>query len=176
MKKDSKPKLDDINKGYKGKKELLDINASIVATSVLLFDTMKLDKFLEWTLKITLKTQLPQSFRDYKVKLSLNEEPYKMKIEDLEKRVTDIESENQLFEGNKKQQIKDIKEEIKEIEAELKQDLENTPEIEFNGIIQKLEYKNGDTVVTLWIPADTANEINKVRGILKTYKVDLIRE
>lgn len=165
MKKDSKPK-----------KELLDINASIVATSVFLFDTMKLDKFLEWTLKITLKTQLPQSFRDYKVKLSLNEEPYKMKIEDLERRVTDIESENQLFEGNKKQQIKDIKEEIKEIEAELKQDLENTPEIEFNGIIQKLEYKNGDTVVTLWIPADTANEINKVRTILKTYKVDLIRE
>lgn len=165
MKKDSKPK-----------KELLDINASIVATSVFLFDTMKLDKFLEWTLKVTLKTQLPQSFRDYTVKLSLNEEPYKMKIEDLEKRMTDIESENQLFEGNKKQQIKDIKEEIKEIEAELKQDLENTPEIEFNGIIQKLEYKNGDTIVTLWIPADTANEINKVRGILKTYKIDLIRE
>lgn len=158
------------------KKELLDLDSSIVATSIFLFDTMKLDKFLEWTLKITLKTQLPQSFRDYKVKLSLNEEPYKMKIEDLEKRMTDIESENQLFEGNKKQQIKDIKEEIKEIEQDLKNDLEMTPVIEFDGIIQKLEYKNGDTVITLWIPADVSSEINKVRGILKTYKIDLIRE
>lgn len=165
-----------MKKDSKAKKELLDINASIVATSVFLFDTMKLDKFLEWTLKITLKTQLPQSFRDYKVKLSLNEEPYEMKIQDLENRLAGIESENQLFEGNKKDQIKNIREEIKEIEQNLKDDLEHTPVIEFDGIIQKLEYKNGDTIITLWIPADVSSKINEVRSILKTYKVDLIRE
>lgn len=165
-----------MKKDSKAKKELLDIDASIVATSVFFFEAMKMDKFLQWSLKVTLKTQLPQSFRDYKIKLSFNEEPLLVKIEDLEKKMANVESENQLFEGNKKTQIKNIKDEIKEIEQELEDSKNQTPEIEFEGSIEKLEYKDNDTVITLWIPAQVANQINDVRAILKTYKIELIRE
>lgn len=90
-----------MKKDSKAKKELLDIDASIVATSVFFFEAMKMDKFLQWSLKVTLKTQLPQSFRDYKIKLSFNEEPLLVKIQDLEKKMANVEGENQLFEGNK---------------------------------------------------------------------------
>jgi hypothetical protein len=157
-------------------KELLDLDSSIVATSIFFFEAMKMDKFLQWSIKMTLKTQLPQSFRDYKVKLSFNEEPLLVKIQDLERKMANVESENQLFEGNKKTQIKNIKEEISEIEQELKDSKNQTPEIEFEGTIEKLEYKNADTVISLWIPAMVANQINDVRDILKTYKIELIRE
>lgn len=157
------------------KKELLDVNEDIVSSAVFGFESLKMDKFFMWTMKLRIRTVLPQTFREYDIKLSLNEEPYFTRIEDLEKTIANIDSENQLFEGGKKTQIKNIREEIRAIEEELKVDRENTPVISFKGSIEKLEYKDNDTIVTFYVPADTASEINNVRSMLKVYKIDLIR-
>lgn len=156
-------------------KELLDVDADIVSSAVFGFEALKMDKYLQWSLKLRLKTVLPQTFREYSVKLSLNEEPYLLRISDLERSIAEVDGEAQLFEGGKKTQIKNIKQEIKDIEAELETDREHTPVIEFAGSIEKLEYKDGDTIVSFHLPADYANKINDVRAILKTYKIDLIR-
>jgi len=156
--------------------ERLNLDDKIIATSVFLFESLKMDKTLSWDLKIRVQTRLSQSFREYTVKLSLNEEPFRMRISDLEKSRQQVESENQLFEGQRKTQLKNIDTEIKEIEKELEEAKENTEEIEFAGVINKLEYKDSDTILNMWIPKDIANKFNDVSNVLKNYKIELIRE
>lgn len=156
-----------------------DVDLNIIATSVFLFEELRMKKELYWTMKVLLKCILPQSFREYTIRLSLNEEPYETRISDLERTIEKIESDAQdeLFEGgNKKTQIKNCKDEIKEIEQELKEALEMTIPIEFEGSIEKLEYKGTDTMLVFYIPAEITNEINSVRAKLTAYKIELIRE
>lgn len=157
-------------------KELL--NGDLIASSLFSFDSMKMDKFLSWNMKLVLKTVLPQTFRQYKLVLSLNEEPYQTKIEALDRNIAEIEADgqNELFEGGKKGRIKAIKEEIREVEQELEEMRGMAKEISFFGSIQKLEYKYGDTIIVVTVPGEVVGDINNIRTILKDYKVDLIRE
>lgn len=165
------------NATKKGKaKELLDTEnmTDVVATSVFILKKFEMKEDMVWRMKLQLKTQLPQSFREYKVKLSLNEEPYNVRIADLERKRGEVEGENQLFE--KKTQLKNIDQEIKEVEKELEEALSNAPEIEFAGTIEELKYKDGDTIIVIMFPALTITELNANRHVLKDYKIELIRE
>lgn len=165
----------------KKKPELLNVDDSnVVATALFKFKKLFMDETLVWALQVELRTTLPQSYREYDFKFSLNEDPYKMRIKDLEKRKEDIKADAQgdLFpsEGAKKTQLKNIDAEIAEIEAELSQAQDETPVIEFAGVINKLEYKNGNTIVVFSVPASSVNELNTNRSIFANYKLELIRE
>lgn len=148
-----------------------------VATSVFLLEELKMKKDFIWRMKLKMKTVLPQSYREYDVKLSLNEEPFNLRIEDLEKRRYEVETDNQgdMFEG-KKTQLKNIDLEIKEVRKELETALKESAIIEFKATIEELKYKDADTIIVLQIPASTVKEINDSKYVLKTYKVELIRE
>lgn len=163
------------------RKELLVIDdETVVATALFKFKKLFMDESLVWALQLELRTTLPQSYREYDFKFSLNEDPYKMRIKDLEKRKEDIKADSQgdLFpsDGARRTQIKNIEKDIEDTKDELKEALESTPVIEFDGVIDKLEYKNGETIVTFSVPANSVSELNTNRSIFTNYKLELIRE
>lgn len=147
-----------------------------VATCIFLLEELRMKKDKFWRLKLTLKTQLPESFREYGVRLSLNEEPYNIRIEDLNKRYDQVEAENQLFGEAKKKQLKQIKDQIADVEKEMEEAWDATPDIEFDATIEALQYKDGDTVVVMMIPAPAVVKLNEQRSRLGDYKVELLRD
>ncbi len=164
-------------------KEEASINGdtNIIASTVFAFNELKLKNDLCWYLRLLLKTQLPQSFREYKVKLSLNTEPFETRIKDLKRKQDDVRADKQedLFptEGAKRTQIKNIDEEISSVETEMKDLLANTPEIEFEASIVELKYIDGDTRIVLLIAPEVVAALNEVKLLLdKYYKIELIRE
>lgn len=163
-------------KGAEEKKDLLDTDTAIVATAVFDLKKIEMKDDLAWRIKLELKTRLSQSFREYDVKFSINEEPFNVRIADLERKRSEVESESQLFDGNKKTQLKNIDDEIKEVENELKEMQENNPDIEFAGTIEELKYKDGNTIIVMLFPASSLAELNDKRRELGHYKVELIRE
>lgn len=158
------------------KAELLDTDSAIIATAVFELKKIEMKNDLAWRIKLELKTRLSQSFREYDVKFSVNEEPFNLRIADLERKRSEVESENQLFGENKKTQLKNIESEIKEVEQELKDMQENCPDIEFSGTIEELKYKDGNTIITMLFPASSLTELNDKRRDLAHYKIELIRE
>ena len=163
------------------KTSLLNVDdANITASSLFKFKKLFLNEDLRWSLQLVLRTTLPESFREYKFKFSLNTAPHKMRIADLEKRKAEVKADAQgdLFptEGARKTQLKNIDVEIDEVNAELAEDLKSTPEIKFDGIIDKLEYKDGNTIIVFSVPANSVKELNDNRSIYKNYKLELIRE
>jgi DNA repair exonuclease SbcCD ATPase subunit len=159
------------------KKEILNTEENIIKTCT--FDLKKIemkDDFI-WRMKLELKTRLSQSFREYSVRLSVNEEPFENRIADLERKEEELKSEKQLLEQVQKEQLAGIKDEIKEVESELAEMTDLCPTIEFDGTIEELKYKDGNTIVVLMFPYSTLNEINEKRLLLSDhYKIDLIRE
>lgn len=163
------------------KKELLNLDdINVTASSVFKFKKLFLNEDLKWSLQLVLRTTLPESFREYTFKFSLNTEPHEMRIKDLERRMAEVKADKQgdLFpsEGARKTQLKNIEAEIEEVQEELAEDLKSTPEIEFDGIIDKLEYKDGNTIIVFSVPATSIKELNDNRSIYKNYKLELIRE
>lgn len=152
----------------------------VFATSLFKFKKLALDENLIWSLQLSLRSILPQSYREYTFKFSLNEEPFNVRIKDLELRKAEIKADKQgdLFpsEGARKTQLKNIDNEIDEIKDELKEALESTPVFEFFGVISKLEYKGGNTIVTFMIPSDHVEDLDKNKEIFDNYKVELLRE
>jgi len=157
------------------KKDLID-DMSIVATTVFDLKKIEMKDDLQWRIKLELKTQLPQSFREYTLKFSLNEEPFNVRINDLERRKQEIESSAELFEEGKNTQVKNIDAEIKEIEGEIEDMRVNCPDIEFTGTIEELKYKDGNTIIVVLFPSPSVQELNEKRRDLQHYKIELIRE
>lgn len=158
------------------KKEKTTTEPVALYESIFLLNSLTMKKDFAWYLSITLKITLPQSFREYTVKMSVNEKPYEGRIQDLEREISNLESESTLFPDGSKKQIANIKKQIKSVEQELADMRETCPEFEFAGIIEALAYKVGDTQITIRIPADVVNKINEHRLLLDNYKVELIRE
>lgn len=147
----------------------------VVATSVFLVEHMTMKKDLIFRLKLTLKTVLPEAFREYTVVLSHNDEPYLMRVEDLRNRLAEVNKEVQLFPAEKKKQLKTIEQQIADVENELHDAQAECPDIEFEAAIEQLTYKDSDTVVVLTIPASVVADIAEKRIQLHNYKVELLR-
>lgn len=144
--------------------------------SVFLLENITLKKDTIWRMKLTLKKLLPQSYREYFVRLSVNEAPFEMRIEDLKRKRLEVESENQLFGDQKKRQLSNIDDEIKEVEKELSDMVKSLPVIEFDATIEALAYKDSDTVLVLMIPSASIDELNTNRSQFSHYKIELIQE
>lgn len=157
--------------------DLIDLEASTVATAVFELKKIEMKDDLAWRIKLELKTKLDHSFREYNVKFSVNEQPFNLRIADLERKRSEVESEDQLFGDQKKTQLKNIDSEVKEVEQELKEMQEMCPDIEFEGTIEELKYKDGNTIIVMLFPATSLAEMNdKRRQLAEYYKIELNRE
>lgn len=163
--------------GAKPVKELIDMDTAIIATAVFDLKKIEMKDDLAWRIKLELKTKLSHTYREYDVKFSVNEEPFNIRIADLERKRSEVESENQLFGDAKKTQLKNIDDEIKEVERELEDMQADCPDIEFAGTIEELKYKDGNTIIVMLFPASSLTEMNdKRRQLSHDYKIELIRE
>lgn len=165
------------------RKELMKLDevSNVVATSIFDFKKLLLDsKTMEWTLTVLFRERLSHSYREYDFKFSLNDEPFNMKIKDLERRKEELKTNKQgdLFpeEGAVKQQLKNIDRDIDEVRGELEQALNDIEVFEFAGVVQKLEYKHGDTLLVFSVPSDMVEKINRNKSVFNQYKIELIRE
>lgn len=147
---------------------------SLVAKSIFDLKEIRMKDDKAWRLKAVLKVSLPQSFREYDVKLSLNEEPYESRIKDVERKIEEVNLSNELF--DKRDAIAEMRGQIKDIQEELAEALKETHTIEFSGVLEELKYKDSDTVVVMLIPADVIQELNDARFKFETYKIELLRE
>lgn len=158
------------------KAELID-DSAITVTTVFELKKIELKDDLAWRMKIDLNTRLNHTFREYDVRLSIDESPYETRIADLERKIYEVESEASLFEGNKKQEVKFINGQIADIRAELEEKKAQCPVIEFKGVIEELKYKDAyHTIVVILFPSDALAELNEMKRELSHYKIELIRE
>lgn len=166
----------------KTKPDLIEDDAIIKQVALFELKKIEMKDDYEWRIKLVLKTRLNHTYREYKVKLSVNERPFEMRIEDLEKKKRQVEDDAQLAMDDgmpssaRKTHLKNIDKEIVEVKAELEQMLRDLPELEFEGVIEELKYKNGDTVISMFFPSAVLADLNQQRFLLKHYKIELIRE
>lgn len=163
-------------KGKNNKPELIDETAIVVEASFEL-KKIELKDDLAWRMKIDMNTRLNHTFREYDVRLSLDETPYETRISDMERKREEVLDEASLFEGNKKQEAKFIDGQIQDIKDELAEKKAQCPDIEFKGVIEELKYKDAyHTIVVMMFPSDSLIELNAQKRELTHYKIELIRK
>jgi phosphoglycolate phosphatase-like HAD superfamily hydrolase len=163
--KDLLPKIED-----------LDNEPTFQLSALFQFKELKLKDDMQWRIKLVVKEQLPQTFREYEAAMSFNEEPWDVKVEDLEKRKVAIADEDTLFPDQKQKQIRECDLAIGDVRRDMEKARKDVPTMEFKAIVEALAYKDGDTVLTMIVSSDVVGELNTNRHILKFYKLDLIRE
>lgn len=146
----------------------------LVATSLLDLKEIKMKDDHLWRIKAMLKTELPQSFREYTMRLSLNEQPFELRIEDLEKRYAQVSAEPKLF--NKDKELRAIDDEIAEVKEELEAALAEYKVMDFGAVLEELKYKGDETLIVAIIPAEAIADLNDNRNRLRNYKVELLRD
>lgn len=135
--------------------------------STLSLDTIQL-KRLKWQCKIWVKTTLPKTYRSYRIELSLDEDPYIKRIDDLE---TDFS--NSLF-ASDKASIKAHNQKISEIRTKLDQLRNDTEKIEFVSLVEELKYKDAETILLITLPDDVIEAFNRQKARFDLYKIVLI--
>jgi len=122
----------------------------------------------KWSARFLIGAILPKSYHRYKITLTLNEDPYLERIEELEKGL-----DESLF-REEQGSIKDVNKRIGQIRAELERMQKDCPEIEFNATVEEIKYKDAETRLTCRIPDDIIEPINKQKYRLEAYKIVLI--
>ena len=149
---------------------------SFELAALFVFKELKLKDDLAWRIKLVVKEQLPQTFREYSAAFSFDEGPYDTKVSDLEKRKEAIRVEDTLFPDQIEEQIRACDLSIGDIQRDMEKARKDVPTMEFDAIVEQLAYKDGDTVLVMIVSADVVAQLNTNRHILKHYKIELIRE
>lgn len=120
-----------------------------------------------WTGTLTIKSELPKSYRRYKMHLELDEHPYLQRIEDLNR-----ELDNSLF-GSDRAMRKNTDKRIGEINKTLEQLRRDCEVIEFSATVDSLKYANGGTTLSMRLPDDIVEPFNRQKSRLDLYKITL---
>lgn len=148
------------------KKGLLD-DVELSTQSELVLHTVTL-KGLFWQAKLTVKAQLPETHRHYKISLFFNEKPAHDAID----RVTN-DLENGLFDEEPVSK-KEADKQIKRINDQFEKDRELCEKIDFVGTVFAMKYTPEGTQVEIQIPDDAIEAINRQKTRLnKQYIVRL---
>jgi hypothetical protein len=126
-----------------------------------------------WDLKLNINQILDRSFYKYNIRLSINEDPFNRKIEEAERKISEIGSESHLPGMEDKGEIKSQMERIKDTKIELEQLIKSTDIIEFYATVISIKYSGVVTVVEFNIPADIIALLNKNRFFFSQYKIEL---
>lgn len=159
------------------KKDLLNTDEPVLTIeSIFQFEELKLKKDTGWRLKMRLKTQLPEIFREYKLLFTYNDTPDLEEIEQLERRKDYLKDENSLFPQEKKKELKDCDAQIVEIRNRISENGETYPDFEAQVAIEAIKYEDTDTIAVFVVPSELVDPINTHRHDWANYKVKLIRE
>lgn len=147
-------------------------------TSTFRFENLTLKRGDSWRLKLKVYADIPETFREFDMSLSLDERPFEKEIAYIEKQKEERIGENQIpFKGELKKDLKDFDAQIEHIQDQMKELAEQCPTITAPVSIEQIKYINLREVdVVLLIPSTIVNEINDVRNLLKHYKIELNRE
>lgn len=159
------------------KKDLLNTDEPVLTIETIFqFEELKLKKDTGWRLKMRLKTQLPEIFREYKLLFTYNDIPDLEEIEQLERRKQYLEGEESLFPQERKKEMKDCDAQIVEIRNRISENGETYEDIEASVGIEQIKYEDTDTVAVFIVPSELVEPLNKHRHDWANYKVKLIRD
>lgn len=150
--------------------ELLNLDELEKLTSIessLDLDSITLKK-KRWQAKMYINETLPRSYRQYKMILNLDEEPYQERIAEIKK-----EFEGTLF-TNDRGSVKQHNKKIKELTDQLLMLRTECEEISFVATVEELKYKDSSTLLTIRIPDDVVEPFNRQKTRLDIYKITLI--
>lgn len=120
-----------------------------------------------WSARLKIRTLLPRSYHRYTIKLDLDERPYEKRIDDLER-----ELEAGLF-SKERTSRREVNKKIGEIRDELETMKKSCEHIEFPATVEQLTYRDGDTLVSLRIPDDVIEPLNRQKYRIDAYRVQL---
>lgn len=159
-KKDTKKKPDELL-NMEELEKLTSIESSLDLDSITL-------KKKRWQAKIYVNETLPRSYRSYRIVLNLDEQPYLDRIDEIKK-----EFEGTLFTTDKGS-VKMHNEKIKELTNQLLTLRNDCEEIKFIATVEELKYKDSSTLLTIRIPDDVVEPLNRQKMRLDIYKITLI--
>jgi len=157
------------------KKELLkgenDSQIGFIEGSFML-DTLQLKNSFYWFSKFKVKQILPKSYHDYNVRMVFNETPYLERIERFKEKLS-ASRNKKLFKKMEEEEIQDIKDQIKDEERDMAEIKRQCPTIEFTGKVEQLKYAGAETVITMHIPDNAIEPLNKSKTLFQYYKIQL---
>lgn len=128
-------------------KELLDLNEkdplAITAKFHIAEIVMKND--WRWKIKMVVHESLPDTFRDYKIKLEFDDEPFLNNIKSLEDSAKDITTHPSMFKDVDDKEIKKINYRIDEIRKEMINLKKECEDIDFVPTTEEVKWKERDT-------------------------------
>lgn len=133
--------------------------------------SLYMDAKLRWEMEILVEKTLPKTYRDYRMTMVFDEEPFEIQIEDIQKKIHEMETENALIKN-----IQDInfnKERISSIMEDRDKKKKECRTIEFVAEVQELKYKESDTKLTIRIPDLLIPEINDRKNWFTYYRLEL---
>lgn len=128
---------------------------------------------MRWMLKLNINQILDRSFYKYNIRLNINAEPFERRIEDAQRKISEITSEAHLPGMGNNAEIKNLEQRVKDIEAELEKLIRDTDTIDLYATVVNLKYEGVKTQVEFEIPADNITLLNKNRFYFSQYKIEL---
>lgn len=161
----------------KTKQGILDKVRVPVFTSSFKVKTIAL-KDLRWTMEMVVQDILPKSHHYYKMVLSFDEEPFKLRVDSLQRTIDSINGKSVSLFGeddkDKKNRIKAWEDEMATVTEDREEKRRNCPQIEFTVTVDKVDWsKNSSTILKVGIPDDVIPELNKRKVWFSLYKVEL---
>ena len=135
--------------------------------------SLSMDKNLRWTLQLFVSKTLPKSYRDYRLTMLFDEEPFVKQIEGIERKIQEIQTDATLFKDMQKKDINFQKERIAAVIDDRDKKKKECRTIEFVTEVQELKYVNGDTKLNIKIPDITIPDINDRKGWFSYYRLEL---
>lgn len=143
-----------------------------VITSTLSVEELKM-KNLGWSMKLKIKQIMPKSFHDFAVKFVFDERPGEARIKQLEERMEN-NKQPRLLKSIDKAEMDDLKDEINDVRREMAENKRQCITIEFLAQVEQLKYSGADTILSVRIPDNIIEPVNKVKMLFGFYKVELM--
>jgi hypothetical protein len=164
------PKLE-VSKALDRKMKVKSETKSEVIESALSVEELKM-KNLGWSMKLKIKKILPKSYHDFMVRFIFNEEPYETRIKQIEERMEN-NKQPRLLKQIDREEMDDLKREIHDVERERAENKRQCITIEFLAQVEQLKYDGADTILSVRIPDNIIEPVNKVKMLFGFYKVEL---
>lgn len=157
------------------KKELLDLNENDPLAMVVKFHiaeiSMKND--WRWKIKMVIHESLPDTFRDYKIKLEFDDKPFLENIDSLKESIDKIKTSPSMFEDIDKKEIKNLNARIDEINKEMINLKRECDDIEFIPSTEEVKWKDRDTHFLFNVLDSLIDPLNTQKYRLNNYRAIL---
>ena len=156
-------------KATRKKKDLIDSDESGSIDTKIDLNKIML-KELQWMMTLKVRTILPRAYHLYTIRLKYDEGPLDRRIAHLEEQMS-----GSLFKGNPAEEKKHDKL-VADLRIQKQKEKQECESIEFGVRVEKLAYKDGNTVIDVLVPDDVIEAFNRQKHRLNMYAVTLIPE